>query len=93
MASAPMRDRPRLSVHVFRRFVEGRPEEERWELIDGVAVMMAPPTLAHQIIAGNLQRLLNDALEIRARPWPLASAPESILALWSSITTRNPMLL
>ena len=66
MASAPMRDRPRLPVHVFRRFVEGRPEEERWELIDGVAVMMAPPTLAHQIIAGNLQRLLNDALEIRA---------------------------
>jgi Uma2 family endonuclease len=45
--------------------VEGRPEEERWELIDGVAVMMAPLTLAHQIIAGNLQRLLNDALEIR----------------------------
>jgi Uma2 family endonuclease len=65
MASAPMRDRPRLPVHVFRRFVEGRPEEERWELIDGVAVMMAPPTLAHQIIAGNLQHLLNDALEIR----------------------------
>jgi Uma2 family endonuclease len=66
MASAPMRDRPRLPVHVFRRFVEGRPEEEHWELIDGVAVMMAPPTLAHQIIAGNLQRLLNDALEIHA---------------------------
>jgi Uma2 family endonuclease len=66
MASAPIRDRPRLSVEVFRGFLEGRPEEERWELIDGVAVMMAPPTLAHQIIAGNLQRLLNDALEIHA---------------------------
>jgi Uma2 family endonuclease len=63
MASAPIRGSPRLSVDVFRGFLEGRPEEERWELINGVAVMTAPPTLAHQIIAGNLQRLLNDALE------------------------------
>ena len=66
MASAPIRDRPRLSVELFRGFLAGRPEEERWELIDGVAVMMAPPTLAHQIIAGNLQRLLNEALETHA---------------------------
>ena len=66
MASAPIRGRPRLSIDVFRGFQEGRPEEERWELIDGVAVMMAPPTLAHQIIAGNLQRLLNEALETHA---------------------------
>ena len=66
MAGVAQRSPPRLSVELFRGFLEGRPEEERWELIDGVAVMMAPPTLAHQLIAGNLQRLLNDALEIRA---------------------------
>jgi len=66
MASAPIRDRPRLSVELFRGFLAGRPEEERWELIDGVAVMMAPPTKAHQRIASNLERLLNDALEARA---------------------------
>ena len=53
----------RLSVELFRGFLEGRPDEERWELIDGVPVMMAPPTLAHQWIAGNLQRLLNEALK------------------------------
>jgi len=62
MASAPHKP-PRLSVELFRGFLEGRPDEERWELIDGVAVMMAPPTLAHQRIASNLERLLNDALE------------------------------
>ena len=66
MASAPIPDRPRLSVEVFRGFVEGRPEEERWELIDGLPVMMAPPTKAHQRIASNLERLLNDALERHA---------------------------
>jgi Uma2 family endonuclease len=64
MASAPLR--ARMSVELFRSFVEGRPDEERWELIDGVAVMMAPPTYVHQQIATNLQFLLFNALEIHA---------------------------
>lgn len=50
MADAAQRQRPRLSVELFRGFLESRPDEERWELIDGVAVMMAPPTLAHQMM-------------------------------------------
>src|SRR5919198_452030 len=66
MAGAPQRKLPRMSVDQFRRFVEGRPDKEHWELIDGVAMMMAPPTIAHQIIAGNLQRLLYAALENHA---------------------------
>ena len=69
MASAPIRDHPRLSVALFRGFLEGRPEEERWELIDGLPVMMAPPTKAHQRIASNLERLLNDALESQGSEW------------------------
>jgi Uma2 family endonuclease len=52
-----------MSVELFRGFVEGRPDEEHWELIEGVAMMMTPPTKAHQRIASNLERLLNDALE------------------------------
>jgi len=63
MAETVQRESPRLSVELFRGFLEGRPDDEHWELIDGVAVMMAPPTLAHQRIARNLQRLLEDALE------------------------------
>src|ERR1700745_3981268 len=66
MAGIAQRSPPRLSVELFRGFLEGRPDEERWELIDGVAVMMAPPTLAHQRIAGNLQRGLDDALDRHA---------------------------
>lgn len=58
---------PRASswtVETFRAFYETRPDEERWELIDGVAIrMMTPPKLAHQRIGSNLQRLLNLALE------------------------------
>jgi Uma2 family endonuclease len=63
MGSKPLADPARMSLELFRAFYAGRPDEERWELIDGAAVMMTPPTLAHQVMAGNLQRLLNEALE------------------------------
>ena len=53
----------RMSVAAFRSWLELRPENERWELIAGVPVMMAPPTHDHQRLASNLERLLNDALE------------------------------
>jgi Uma2 family endonuclease len=52
----------RMSGAEFRSFQETRPDHERWELIKGVPVMMVPPFIAHQRIAGNLERLLNDAL-------------------------------
>lgn len=52
----------RMSGPQFRAFQAVRPDHERWELIAGVPFMMTPPTLAHGRIAGNLERLLNDAL-------------------------------
>jgi Uma2 family endonuclease len=51
-----------MSGAEFRRFQARRPDHERWELVNGVPVIMVPPTLAHNHIASNLQRLLNEAL-------------------------------
>ncbi|MBV8568547.1 MAG: Uma2 family endonuclease [Methylobacteriaceae bacterium] len=66
MASEPAR---RLSgtmdVHEFEAFLEGRPQQERWQLIQGNAVMMAPPNLVHQRIALNLRDLLTDGVRAR----------------------------
>jgi Putative restriction endonuclease len=53
----------RMSSAQFRAFQDVRPDHERWELIDGVPVMMTPPTLTHNLIATNLQMLLLGALE------------------------------
>jgi Uma2 family endonuclease len=64
MAGAVHRKVASLSVAAFRAWSRSRPDEERWELIDGVPMMMAPPTRDHQRIASNLERLLNDALEM-----------------------------
>ena len=62
MARAAQRKPSPLSIEAFRAWSETRPDEERWELLDGVPMMMTPPTKAHQRIASNLERLLNDAL-------------------------------
>jgi len=66
MAGVAQRNPPRLSIELFRAFYASRPDEEQWQLIDGAAIMMTPPTVAHQRIATNLQLLLDQALERHA---------------------------
>lgn len=56
----PVRKDGKFGVEEYFALIESRPEEERWQLIDGVAMMMPPPTLVHQRIASNLARSLND---------------------------------
>jgi Uma2 family endonuclease len=46
----------------FLKFMRTRPKEERWQLIEGVAVMMNPPTLVHQLVALNFRDLIKEAL-------------------------------
>jgi Uma2 family endonuclease len=63
MVGAMRQHTPVLTVASFRAWLRSRPDEEHWELIEGVPMMMAPPNRRHQRIASNLERLLNDALE------------------------------
>jgi len=77
-----------VSLPMFRAFVATRPAEERWELVDGVAMMMAPPTKAHQRVASNLQRLLLDALECHA---PALTAYQRVgVNIGPSVTNYDP---
>jgi Uma2 family endonuclease len=46
----------------FLKFLKHRPKEERWQLVEGVAIMMNPPRLADQQIALNFRDLLKEAL-------------------------------
>jgi Uma2 family endonuclease len=43
-----------MNVEEFLAFTASRPQEERWELIEGQPVMNPSPTNWHQIIAGNI---------------------------------------
>ena len=54
-----------MDVDEFMAFLKARPDGEHWDLIEGVAVMMAPPNYAHQRIVSNLCLLLNSAFAAR----------------------------
>jgi Uma2 family endonuclease len=66
---------PILSVASFRAWLASRPDEEHWELIEGVPMMMTPPNRRHQRIASNLEAMLNAALK---RHNPLLAAYHDI---------------
>jgi Uma2 family endonuclease len=60
--------KPWKSTSSWRSWKRGRtknPDEEHWELIEGVAVMMAPASYAHRRIVWNLCALLNSAFAAR----------------------------
>jgi Uma2 family endonuclease len=62
MAGAARQHPPVFSVVLFRDWLASRPDEQHWELIAGVPMMLTPPTAAHQRIVNNLENLLNEAL-------------------------------
>jgi Uma2 family endonuclease len=62
MVGAVRQNSPILSVASFRTWLESRPDEEHWELIEGIPMMMTPPNRRHQRITSNLEALLNAAL-------------------------------
>src|SRR5580704_4138918 len=66
MVGIATRNAPMLSVASFRTWLKSRPNEERWELIEGVPMMMMPPNRRHQRIVSNLESLLNAALTLHA---------------------------
>lgn len=57
MALAVRRD-PGMGVAEYQVWVADRPDEERWELIDGEPVLAPPPSERHQMIVLNLLQLL-----------------------------------
>src|SRR4051812_4509712 len=63
MGGAVQHQVPIFSVVSFRAWLASRPDEEHWELIGGIPMMMAPPNRRHQRIVYNLQTLLDAALK------------------------------
>jgi Uma2 family endonuclease len=55
------------SADKFLDFYAARPEGERWQLVDGLPMMMIPPTKVHQKLGKTFLTLLDRALE-RHRP-------------------------
>jgi Uma2 family endonuclease len=69
MVGAMRQNAQMLSVASFRKWLTSRPDEEHWELIDGVPMMMTPPNRRHQRITFNLVALLDAAVKRHNLPF------------------------
>ena len=67
-----LKPKEQLTIEEFLAFTAGRPDGERWELIEGIAYMNTSPTDVHQMIAANVSHwLLLERRRIGARWTPL----------------------
>lgn len=58
-ATQPMSEpHDQMTIREFLAFTQSRPDEERWELIEGVPVLNASPVNVHQIIIVNISTRL-----------------------------------
>ena len=67
VSELPARDR--LTIEEFLGYVGERPDGERWELIEGVAVLNASPSDFHQLIVANLIMALGNWKVQKTAPW------------------------
>ena len=58
------RDTRLWTADQFLEFYTTRPDGERWQLVDGLPMMMTPPSRWHQKISKNLLGLLDRSLEV-----------------------------
>ncbi len=63
--SRARRRAPRMRVAEFFDLIRDRPDEERWELLDGVAVLAPPLFERHQLIVMNLAMALYPLAQAR----------------------------
>lgn len=62
----------RTTIEAFHAFVDDRPEEEKWELIDGEIVLNPTPTDRHQVIVGRLVHELYNACDRVGGNWQIS---------------------
>jgi Uma2 family endonuclease len=79
-----------MSVEDFYAFTDKRPDEEKWELIDGEPVMHASTSSNHQRIVGNLGFLLERTARAISSNW---QAMPGIGMRLSSISRPEPDLI
>ena len=58
-----------MTIEEFLAFTDTRPQEERWELIEGVPFMNPSPVRMHQLIAVNISAFLLNEKERLGAAW------------------------
>jgi Uma2 family endonuclease len=66
---AKLAEADQMTIEEFLAYMDTRPDGERWELIEGVAIMNASPTQWHQVIASNIVKVLMNEKDASGAPW------------------------
>lgn len=83
-----------LTIEEFLAFTDTRPQEERWELIEGVAVLNPSPTNFHQIISMNIATALANWKAAHATSWvPLLGIGTRVPASVNSLPQPDVLVL
>jgi Uma2 family endonuclease len=69
MVGVPVIDTGLMTVEEFYAFTDTRPDEEKWELIDGEPILSAAPSRLHQRIVKNLILALGNRERELAVSW------------------------
>ena len=67
--STQLKPNEQLTIDEFLAFTAARPDGERWELIEGIAIMNASPTDVHQMIAMNIGSWLRQEKQRTRSSW------------------------
>ena len=68
MSASLARPGGRMTVEAYLEWCRTRPDEERYELVDGVPVAMAGDTIRHNLTKFALARGLQDAISAAGLP-------------------------
>jgi Uma2 family endonuclease len=86
----PKIDTGPMTVEEFYAFTDGRPDDEKWELIDGEAILNASPAYTHQAIVANVLFALRSQERARDASW---TAIPGIGALVSNTSRPEPDIM
>ena len=91
---APDKRTKLMTIEEFLAFTDTRPQEERWELIDGVPVMSPSPVGHHQMIVTNISGFLWRFKAERGATWfPMVGTGTRVPASEKSLPQSDIMVL
>ena len=83
-----------LTIEEFLAFTQERPKGERWELIEGAAVLNPSPIDFHQVIVGNIVHLLLVAKDAHGHSWlPFIGTGTRVPASVNSLPQPDAMVV
>ena len=69
MGRPQLAPKQQMTIEEFLAFTDTRPQEEHWELIEGVPVLSPSPTDYHQMVVSNISGFLRQVKAARNSSW------------------------